>query len=127
MVVGTAIGAGAALGTGALVAQLLSMTRKAGTPPTETEKTVIEYAPLVGAGAVAALGMVAKKFKLLTMPALIGGALYFALMKYKDSKAAAPKGYIGAGRYPLLQGAGNVSRTINMQGAGSVQRVLNAS
>jgi hypothetical protein len=105
------------------------MTRKEGTPPSETEKTIAQYAPLVGAGAVAALGMLSPKLKSLTMPTLIGAALVFALQLWQASKTApkGTRGYIGAGRYPLLQGAGNVARTINTtRGAGNVARTLDA-
>jgi hypothetical protein len=120
MIVGTAIGAGTAIGLGTLVSMGLAAVRGEGKPPSETEKTIIEYSPLVGAGAVFAIGMLAPKFKSLGIPAAIGAALVFALAKMRETKPKA------ANAYNRLGGAGNVTRVLN-SGAGNVARVLNTT
>jgi len=126
-IVGTVIGAGAAIGLGALTSMAIKAIRAKGKPASETEKTVAEYAPLVGAGVMAGLGYFVPKYKPLMMPAVIGAALVFALGKYQASKAKAEAGagYYAARGYNQLRGAGSVARTLMApSGAGSVARVL---
>lgn len=125
-IVGTVIGAGAALGLGGLTSMALAAIRGKDKPPTETEKTIAEFAPLVGAGVIAGLGFLVPKYKAMTMSAVIGAALVFALGKYQASQKGA--GYYHAARgYNQLRGAGNVARVLNSPaGAGNVARVLNS-
>ena len=125
-IVGTVIGAGAAIGLGALTSMALKAIRAKDKPASETEKTVAEYAPLVGAGVMAGLGYFVPKYKPLMMPAVIGAALVFALGKYQASKAKTEAaGYYAARGYNQLRGAGSVARTLTApSGAGSVARVL---
>lgn len=117
LLVGTVIGAGAAIGSGVLL-QMAANAAKF-----ELPQAVKDYAPLAGAGVVAGLAMLAPKWKALTMPALIGGAAVVALnMFLSRNTPPAAKGYY------RLTGSGNVARTINAtSGAGNVARTINAS
>jgi hypothetical protein len=116
LLVGTVIGAGAAIGSGVL------LQMGANAAKFELPQVVKDYAPLAGAGVVAGLAMLAPKWKALTMPALIGGAAVVALnMFLSRNTPPAAKGYY------RLNGAGNVARTINAtSGAGNVARTINA-
>lgn len=113
LLVGTTLGAAAAIGSAVLVNRAAAMAGQTLPPIAQ------RFAPLVGAGAVAALAAVAPKFKTLTMPALIGGAAVMALdwfMARNNTPAA--------GAYRRLAGAGNVARTLAPNGAGNVARTL---
>lgn len=119
-IAGTALGASAAIG-GAAVLNMAANAAKVDLP-----QAVKDYGPLVGAGVVAGLTQVDKRFKKLAVPALIGGGLVFVLNKYLMNKAGS--GRYGAYGYNRLRGAGNVAGTLNApRGAGNVSDVLNTT
>lgn len=111
--IGIVVGAASAIG-GATLLQMGANAAKVQLP-----QAVKDFAPLAGAGVIAALAMLAKRPDW-TMPALIGGGLVTLLNKFVTPA--------GAGAYYRLRGAGNVQRALtnDMRGAGSVQRVLSA-
>lgn len=115
--IGIPVGMAAALGGAAV----LGMAANAAGKP--LPQIVKDYAPLAGAGVVAGLAYLAPKFRNLTVPALIGGALALGLQMYAAKKAG------GAGAYNRLRGSGAVARVLGSgaTGAGAVARVLGAN
>lgn len=114
---GVPVGLAAALGGAAVLNMAANM---AGKPLPQVVK---DYAPLAGAGVIAGLAYLAPKFRNLTVPALIGGAIGVALQMYAAKKAG------GAGAYSRLRGAGAVQRVLtnSPRGASGVARVLTAN
>lgn len=113
-VAGTLIGAAAAIGGGALLQTGANLAK------VELPAIVKQYAPIAGAGVVAGLAALSKRWKDLTVPALVGGAAMVALGMFLKPK--------GAGAYNRLRGtgAGNVAGVLNgARGAGNVGRVIN--